>query len=128
MSLAGTIAMQYMKLLPPIITERDKITRVYRLAVYSYATPFLFLGLHLLESATFGLTQMFFFALFLGSMLPLGTIGLVCTGLGLRLAFQSSDYQKKDIGYANLLMGLVLVTAGLLAMGLIFYRPSQYPS
>jgi len=63
---------------------------------------------------------MFFFALFLGGMLPLGAIGLVCTGLGLRLAFQDNDYQKKDIGYANMLMGLLLVAVGLLSLGLMF--------
>jgi len=114
-----------MKLLPPIITERDRITRFYRIAVYSYAAPFFCLGLQLLDSATFSLTQMFFFALFLWSLLPLGTTGLICTGLGLRLAFQSNDYQKKDIGYANILMGLIMVAAGLLGLGLIFYRPNQ---
>ena len=109
-----------MKLLPPIITERDKITRLYRLAVYSYITPFLSLALYILDSVTFGITQMLFFVLFLVGLFPLGTLGLVYTIRGLKISFSTKDYQKKDIGYANLLAGLIMIVAGLVGLGLIY--------
>jgi hypothetical protein len=54
------------------------------------------------------------------SLLPAGVMGLFFTSKGLKLAFQSGDYQKKDIGYANLIMGLVLAGVGVIGLGLVY--------
>jgi hypothetical protein len=54
------------------------------------------------------------------SLFPVGIVGLVFTIKGLRLAFRSGDYKKKDIGYANLIMGIILTAGGLLGLSLAY--------
>lgn len=97
---------------------RKKIRKYYTLAIYSYLAPPGFFGAFLLDSFTVGLTEMFFFAIALLSLLPAGVAGLIFTEKGLKIAFTSNDYEKKDIGYANLIMGIIYIVAGLLALGL----------
>ena len=100
--------------------SRSKITKYYSRAIYSYLLPPGFFGLFLVDIFTFGLTQMFFFAVALLSLLPAGAAGLFFTVKGLRISFKSNDYEKKDIGYANLIMGIIYFVAGLLGLGLAY--------
>ena len=109
-----------MNQLPAGRVPREKITRQYCAAVYSYLFPALPLGLHVIDAYTFRVTGTFFLALAFGSLLPAGCIGLYFTIKGLRLAFKNKDYEKKDSGYANLIMGIVIVLAGLLAAGILY--------
>lgn len=98
---------------------RSRISKYYTIAVYSYVMPLVLLGLYVVDSLTFNLA-FFFLPLTLLSLFPIGAIGLVFTIKGLRLAFHSSDYQKKDTGYANLIMGLILAGGGLIGLGLMY--------
>lgn len=97
---------------------RARISRCYALARYSYLAPAAFLGLYFLDTSTFRLTDAFFLALTGLSLLPEGVVGLLFTLCGLRLALRSGDYEKKDIGSANLITGLILAVGGLIGLGL----------
>ena len=99
---------------------RASISKYYILAVYSYLIPLGFLGLYFLDSSTFGLTGAFFLAATMLGLLPLGIVGLFFTTKGLRLAFRSGDYEKKDTGYANLIMGLIVTVGGIMGLGLAY--------
>ncbi len=103
---------------------RARISKNYTIAVYCYLIPLGFLGLYFLESSTLKLTGAFFMATTLLSLLPVGVVGLFFTVKGLRLAFQSGDYEKKDMGYANLILGLILVLGGLIGLGFAYVMSS----
>ncbi|QHT71287.1 hypothetical protein GXP67_33850 [Rhodocytophaga rosea] len=96
---------------------RKKISWYYTLAIYSYLSPIGLFGLFLLDSFTFGLTESFFFGATLLGLLLAAIASLFFTVKGLRIAFKTNDYEKKDIGYANLIMGVIYCIAGLLALG-----------
>lgn len=100
--------------------RQTQITKCYRIAVYSYLMPLGFSGLYLLDSIIFGLTKIFFLAIALGSLLPVAIIGLFFTVKGLIIAFKSNHYEKKDMGYTNLLMGIILFVGGILGFGLAY--------
>ncbi len=68
---------------------------------------------------------MFFLSVAFLSLVPAGCTGLFFTIKGLMLAFKNNDYQKKDIGYANLIMGIIIVFAGLFAAALTYMMVSQ---
>ncbi|TGE10134.1 hypothetical protein EU556_04740 [Hymenobacter fodinae] len=59
------------------------------------------------------------------SLFPLAVTGLVYTVKALRLASKSNDYEKKDVGYANLVLGLILAGFGLLALGFAYMMTSR---
>jgi hypothetical protein len=59
------------------------------------------------------------------STFPLALAGLLFTVKGLRLASQSNDYEKKDVGYANLVLGLILATSGLMALGFAYITTNR---
>ncbi|MDX5443026.1 MAG: hypothetical protein LPJ89_04500, partial [Hymenobacteraceae bacterium] len=95
-----------------------------RIAIFCFVIPFIFLGLLLIDSLTFDLTGAFFFSLFLITLLPLGVIVFVFTCKGLRISFKENNYQKKDIGYANLIMGLIIIGCGVLGLGFAYVMTS----
>lgn len=103
---------------------RARISKYYTIAVYCYLLPPGFLGLYFLDFSTIGLTGAFFLATTVLSLLPVGVVGLLCTVKGLKLAFKSGDHEKKDIGYANLIMGLILAVGGLISLGLTYVMTS----
>ncbi|UOQ70670.1 hypothetical protein [Hymenobacter cellulosilyticus] len=100
--------------------SRQRIEKLYKTALYSYSAPFALAGGGLLASFVSDEAERFFFAAAALSLLPLVIVGLVCTIIGLRVAFATSDYQKKDIGYANLIMGLILFALAFLGMGFAY--------
>jgi hypothetical protein len=97
--------------------SRAKISELYKRALYCYGLPLVFLALVMA-----GVAEGLFSGLFLLSLFPLAVAGLVFTGKGLRLSSQTNDREKKDIGYANLIMGLILSVIGLLAFGFAYIR------
>ncbi|PJJ60180.1 hypothetical protein [Hymenobacter chitinivorans] len=100
---------------------RKRIEKLYRTAIYAYSAPFALLLLQLLAPNKIGTV---FFAASLFSLPLLVVVGLRCTILGLRLAFKTNDYQKKDLGYANLIMGLILAGLAVIGLGFAFLRIS----
>ncbi|MFT2010219.1 hypothetical protein ACMA1I_16210 [Pontibacter sp. 13R65] len=98
----------------------DIITYNYRIAVYSFIIPFLFLVLYLIDSWTFNFTNIFFLAVFIISLFPSGITGLLFTYKGLRRLFKENNYEKKDIGYANLIMGIIITGCGIVGLGLAY--------
>lgn len=90
----------------------------YKIALYCYGAPFLLI-LFLLDSLTFDLTEMFFFALFLFAMFPVGLIGVIFNVIGLISSFKINDHQKKDFGLNNLLIGGITLILGLARIGML---------
>ncbi|WP_400191548.1 hypothetical protein [Hymenobacter sp. B81] len=91
---------------------RAQIVTCYKRATYCYALPFA-LGL-------FGVIVPFFFALALLSLLPFGLAGLFLTKRGWKLAVRSGDQEKKDVGYANFVLGGIILLLGFLGLGLAY--------
>jgi hypothetical protein len=79
----------------------------------------------LLLLAIVGVAEGLFAGLFFLALFPLAVAGLVFTIKGLRLSSYSNDYEKKDVGYANLLLGLILSALGLLALGFAYISTSR---
>jgi hypothetical protein len=96
----------------PATAVRAKIVRYYKKATYCYAIPFGLLVLSFLVP--------FLFALWLFTLLPAGLAGLFFTKRGLVLAAKSGDREKKDVGYANLVLGITILILGLLALAFIY--------
>ncbi|MDJ1473543.1 hypothetical protein [Xanthocytophaga flava] len=99
---------------------RQRITKQYQWAMYSYLAPVVLFVLYLIDANIFGLTKMFFFAISLMSLIPSACVGLFFTVRGVVMVFKTNDYQKKDIGYANLLMGIIMAFAGVIAVGFLY--------
>ncbi|MGI4762094.1 MAG: hypothetical protein ACRYF0_15410 [Janthinobacterium lividum] len=53
-------------------------------------------------------------------LLPFSLAGLYFTRRGLALARTSGDREKRDIGYANLVLGIILAGLGLLGLALAY--------
>ena len=102
------------------LAAQEKIKKCYRIAVYSYILPFILLGQYIIDSSTFDLTEMFLFAAFWISLLPLGALGMACSIYGMVLSNRVNNNIKKDIGYANLIMGIIIIIGGLVGMGLAY--------
>lgn len=98
----------------PATAIRAEIVSQYKLATYCYAVPF---GLLLL-----GLLVPFLGKLGLLTFLPLGLAGLFFTKRGLALATKSGDREKKDVGYANLMLGFITLALGLLIVAFVYLR------
>jgi hypothetical protein len=96
----------------PAAATRAEIVSFYKKATYCYAAPFALLLLGFVWEAAFGL--------FLLTILPSGIAGLFFTTRGLALARKSRDTEKKDVGYANVLLGGIGLIVGLLAWSLIY--------
>jgi uncharacterized membrane protein len=103
-----------MKPLGPATAIRAEIVGYYKKATYCYAAPF---GLLFLSFLVPFAGQLAFF-----SLLPLGLVGLLFTKRGLALATKSGDREKKDVGYANLVLGIIILVLGLLLLGIIYLR------
>lgn len=104
--------------------SRQRITSQYKLAVIFYLAPLVWFVLGLIDGLTFDLTGMFFVSTAMLSLIPSGCIGLFFSITGMVMAFKNNDYQKKDIGYANLLMGIIMVITGFIAAGFIYVMVS----
>jgi len=98
------------------MTSRTQIVANYRKATYCYASPFslLLIGFVIPFSAFLGLL----------SLLPLGVAGLFFTRRGLALAVSSGDREKKDVGYANLILGVIILGLGLLWLAIAYAMTS----
>ncbi|WP_345223759.1 hypothetical protein [Hymenobacter koreensis] len=57
-------------------------------------------------------------------LLPLSAVGLFLTWRGFQLARRSGDTEKKDVGYANLILGVILLGLGLVGLGLAYMMVS----
>ncbi|MCC3160698.1 hypothetical protein LJ737_25905 [Hymenobacter sp. 15J16-1T3B] len=93
-------------------TRRAEIVKQYQRATYSYALPF---GLLLL-----GFVVEVLLPLALLVWVPLGVAGLYFSKRGLTLAVSSGDQEKQDVGYANLLLGAIVLGLGLLGWALAY--------
>lgn len=93
------------------LETRAAIVKNYKLATYCYATPFVCLLL--------GFIHFMFFPLFLITLFPLGVAGMFFTRRGLSLAVKSGDREKKDVGYANVTLGIIVLVAGAGLIGLV---------
>ncbi len=71
--------------------SRERITKQYQLAVYSYLTPVRFFGLYFVDAYVFKLTDALFLAVALVSSLPSGCAGLFFTVKGLAMAVKNND-------------------------------------
>lgn len=60
----------------------------------------------------------------LATLLPFGLAGLFFTKRGLALSIKSDDRQKKDVGYANLVLGSIILIIGLLVVAFAYARMS----
>lgn len=96
--------------------SRAAIISFYKKATYSYLTP---LGLVLL-----GFLWDFFLLLALFTLLPCSLIGLYFTRAGFALASKQGDLEKKDVGYANMLLGAILFVLSLLSIGFAYMMTS----
>ena len=101
-----------MKLSGPATAVRAEIVRYYKKATYCYATPFVLIVLSFLAPFSGGLG--------LFALLPSGLVGLFFTKCGLALSAKSGDREKKDVGYANLVLGSIILILGLLALAFIY--------
>lgn len=95
-----------------------KITQLYRTALCCYVFPFFFILLMIIDVNTFHATDAFFFFVFLFSIFPLSIVGLVFNMLGLRLSRKMNHVHKKNIGYANLMLGIPMFIVGLFGLAL----------
>ena len=103
---------------------RAEIVKCYGKASCCYAIPFGLLGLQLLLNLVSSFDFQPFLALFFLSILPLSVLGIVFTKRGFALASISGDLAKKDVGYANFLLGAIMLVVGLLAFALSFVMTS----
>ena len=88
------------------------IVKYYKKATYSYLTPLGFL--------LFGFLWDFFIPLAFLTILPCSIIGLYFTRNGFKLASKQGDLQKRDVGYANMWLGIILLVLGLLGAGFAY--------
>jgi hypothetical protein len=101
-----------MSLAKPATAIRAEIVSCYKKATYCYATPFCLIVLAFILPDFVG-------GAFLLTLLPSGLAGLFFTKRGLSLSTRSGDKEKKDVGYANLVLGVIILVLGLVALGLI---------
>lgn len=101
---------------PQAIGSRAEIVKSYKIAIYCYAAPFV--------SLLLGVVHFVFFPLFLLSLFPLGIAGMYFTKRGLSIAIKSGDIQKKDVGYANVTLGIIILVLGLLGLAFVFVMTS----
>lgn len=94
------------------ISTREQIVKNYRVATYCYLTPF--------SLVLVGLIWDVFLPLVLLTLLPAGAIGIFFTRRGLRLASQSGDREKKDVGYANVLLGSIVLALGVFGIAIAY--------
>lgn len=99
--------------------NRNRISKLYKYALCCYALPFVFL-----VAAVLGIGEGILLGGFFVGLFPFAVGGTVLTIFGMRLSVQTNDREKKDIGYANLLLGLILAAVGLLALGFAYLRTS----
>ena len=93
------------------------IVRYYKIATYSYLTP---IGFVLL-----GFLLDFFLLLALLTALPCSIIGFYFTFKGFRLSRLQDNSEKKDVGYANILLGIILFIVGLFGAGYAYVSISD---
>ncbi|UOQ65534.1 hypothetical protein [Hymenobacter volaticus] len=74
--------------------------------------------------AMLGIGEGLFLGGFFVGLFPLAAGGIIFTVLGMRLSIRTNDREKKDIGYANLILGLILFVVGLLAFCFAYMRTS----
>jgi len=105
-----------MEAVPPAGSSRASIIRYYKKATYSYLTPIGFVVLEFLWN--------FLLLLALLTILPCSVLGLYFTSRGFNLARKQGDSEKKDVGYANRLLGIILFGVGLLGAGFAYLSVS----
>ncbi|RSK31669.1 hypothetical protein [Hymenobacter metallilatus] len=84
----------------------------YEKASYSYFTPVAFVLL--------GFVLDFFLPLALLTALPCSVIGLYFSYKGFKASGRLGYLEKKDVGYANILLGILLFVAGLVSAGFAY--------
>jgi len=88
---------------------RIAIVNFYKKASYCYGIPFVFLVLQFLLNTVSDFNLQPFLALFGVTLLPLSIMGIIFTKRGFVLASSTGDREKKDVGYANFLLGALLL-------------------
>jgi hypothetical protein len=94
--------------------EIDKISSLYRKALSFYALPVLSLILYALDMSTFKVTDIFFLIIVFFSLAPCGFFGLIFSYKGYKFSKRIAHNIKQDIGYANLILGVVYIFIGTL--------------
>ena len=103
---------------------RAEIVKLYKKANYCYGAPFVFIVLQLLLNAISNLDFQPFLMLFALTIFPLSITGLVFTKRGFALASSSGDREKSNVGYANFLLGGVLLALGISGFALAYMMTS----
>ena len=62
----------------------------------------------------------FFLLLTLLTVMPCSIIGLYFSFKGFKLSSSLGNLEKKDVGYANILLGIILFVVGLLSTGFAY--------
>lgn len=101
-------------------TILKKIKLLYRVALFCYLFPILFLFLFVIDTNFLHITYGLFFVLFLISLLPFSITGAICTVLGLRLS-RKNNLQNKNTGYTNLVIGAVILISSIIGLAIFFY-------
>jgi len=108
------------------ITKSDKelalkkIKKLYQIALFFYFFPFLYIVWLVIDSNLFHVSDLLTFVFFLLSILPLSIAGLISNILGLHLSRKINHIDKKNIGYADLLIGISMFVSGLFGLAIPF--------
>jgi hypothetical protein len=97
-----------------------QIYKIYWIAIFVYALPFISLGIFIIDQMTTQKTEMIFWVLFLVGMLPSSLIGLVLSYLGLRQSNKNANKMNKFIGIIGIIGGAIILSGGLLGLMLIY--------
>jgi 4-hydroxybenzoate polyprenyltransferase len=95
-----------MSLAGPATLARVKIVSCYHITTCCCLAPVCLLFLY--------------FPVFPLALLPFSLVGLYFTRRGLALARKSGDWEKQHVGYANLVLGIILAGLGVLVLTLAY--------
>ena len=89
-------------------------------AIALYGIPFGFLVLQFLLNTVSDFNFQPFLALFGVTFLPLSIMGIIFTKRGFALASSIGDREKKDVGYANFLLGALLLGITIFGFAVVY--------
>ena len=100
--------------------KRWNIFSQYSFALFAYAFPFVSLFLFFVDQASFNLTGMFLWVIFLLSLGPCGLIGLLLCSWGLFKAYSKNSRINKTVGFWGIFLGIGGIVGGILTLMLIY--------
>jgi hypothetical protein len=105
------------------MTSRGKslnIFKPYYVALLFYAIPFLSLLIFIIDQFTVNKTDMWFWVIFLISLIPCSLIGFIISIIGIRRSTKNHSALNKVLGMIGMLLGLGGIIAGILGIMLIY--------